>query len=312
MQRTALIIGAGGGFGLSVARELKQRGWRLRALMRSGRKVDASVYDESVEADACDAGAVTRAAAGCALVVHAANPPYTAWHTDGMPMAEAAIAAARAAGATLLFPGNIYNFGPDAGTLLTENSPQNPQTRKGALRVAVEARMAEAASAGLSVVILRCGDFFGPGSGSNWFELVILGGKPGAPKLLTEPATPGINHSWTYLPDAARAAATLVEEPRPGFNVFHFRGHVLAPGTMVKAVATALGKPAMAIKPVSWLMFRVIALFSPMMREVLEMRYLWQVPHEMDDARLRAAIGPLVETPLADAVAATLAARPAR
>ncbi len=41
-------------------------------------------------------------------------------------------------------------------------------------------------------------------------------------------------------------------------------------------------------------------------RALLEMRYLWQRPHRLDDARLRALIGEVPVTPLADIVRQSL------
>ncbi|NQV81597.1 MAG: epimerase, partial [Alphaproteobacteria bacterium] len=46
-------------------------------------------------------------------------------------------------------------------------------------------------------------------------------------------------------------------------------------------------------------MMRLIALFAPMIREVLEMRYLWQVPHALDGTKLQAALPNFQPTPLA-------------
>jgi hypothetical protein len=47
----------------------------------------------------------------------------------------------------------------------------------------------------------------------------------------------------------------------------------------------------------------------PMVNELYEMRYLWQVPHRLDARKLEAIIGPIPQTALTDAVQATLAHR---
>ena len=47
-----------------------------------------------------------------------------------------------------------------------------------------------------------------------------------------------------------------------------------------------------------------------MFRALLEMRYLWQRPHRLDDARLRALLGPVPATPLADVVQQCIAGLP--
>jgi len=72
---------------------------------------------------------------GSSLIVHAANPPgYRDWDKLVLPMLDNTIAAAKAMGARIVFPGTVYNFGPDAFRMLREDSPQHPTTRKGAIR----------------------------------------------------------------------------------------------------------------------------------------------------------------------------------
>ena len=82
---------------------------------------------------------VVAATNGVSLIVHAVNPPgYRNWAELVMPMLDSSIAAAKASGARILFPGTVYNFGPDAWPILREDSPQRPKTRKGAIRVEME------------------------------------------------------------------------------------------------------------------------------------------------------------------------------
>ena len=48
---------------------------------------------------------------GIDVVVHAATVPYPEWPRVVPILAENALAAAEAAGATLVFPGNVYVYG---------------------------------------------------------------------------------------------------------------------------------------------------------------------------------------------------------
>jgi nucleoside-diphosphate-sugar epimerase len=93
-------------------------------------------------------------------------------------MLDNTIAAASAVGATIVLPGTIYNFGPDAFPVLTEESPQHPVTRKGAIRVELELRLLAASKNGVRVLIVRAGDFFGPRAGNSWFSQGLV--KPGS------------------------------------------------------------------------------------------------------------------------------------
>ncbi len=105
------------------------------------------------------AGDVIAAAAGASLIVHGANPPgYRNWAGTAIPMLDSSIAAAKARGARILFPGTVYNYGRDAFPVLRETSPQHPWTRKGAIRVAMEQRLKSAARDGVKSVVVRAGD----------------------------------------------------------------------------------------------------------------------------------------------------------
>jgi len=57
---------------------------------------------------------------------------------------------------------------------------------------------------------------------------------------------------------------------------------------------------------VPWPLWKALALVSPMLREVREMRYLWQQPLSLDNQRLLDLLGDEPHTPLPQAVAAAL------
>jgi hypothetical protein len=78
-----------------------------------------------------------------------ANPPmYRNWPKLVLPMLESTIAAAKASGARILFPGSIYNFPPDGPLVLREDTPQRATTRKGVIRIVMERRLEEAQAQG--------------------------------------------------------------------------------------------------------------------------------------------------------------------
>ena len=312
---TALVIGATGGVGGEVARTLLARGWRVRALNRNpeaaARSNPGMTGVEWVRGDAMDQAAVAAAAKGCELIVHGANPPgYHNWAGLAVPMLDATIAAAKASGATILFPGTVYNFGPDAGAVIDERSPQNPLTRKGKIRVAMEQRLEAAARGGLQVIIVRAGDFFGPRTSANsWFSNALA--QPGQPvRLMMYPGPRTIGHAWAYLPDLAETMVRLVERTdRLGrFEVFHFRGHWVEPGVEIAhAVRRVLGRPRLPILPFPWALAVVLSPLVEMFRELLEMRYLWRGPLRLDNAKLVAVLGAEPHTPLDQAVRDSLA-----
>ena len=256
-----------------------------------------------------NAADVLAAAAGVDVIVHAVNPPgYRNWKGLAMPMLESSIAAAKASGARILFPGTVYNFGLDVFPTVTERSPQNPTTRKGAIRVAMERRLSEASREGVRTLVVRAGDFFGSGAGNSWFAQIAA---PGAPlRKVVYPGRPDVGHSWAYLPDLAETMAQLLEreaELSP-FEVFHFEGHWLERGiAMAEAVRAASGRD-LPIRRFPWIAALLASPFVELLRELREMRYLWEQPLRLDNAKLLGFLGREPHTPLDQAVRATLAA----
>jgi nucleoside-diphosphate-sugar epimerase len=310
-QKIGLVLGATGGIGGEVARALSGRSWRIRALHRKGeaasRSGDGIVW---VKGDAMNQADVVAAAKGVSLVVHAVNPPgYRNWGKLVLPMLESTIAAAKASGARIILPGTVYNFGPDAWPILREDSPQNPKTRKGAIRVEMERLLKQAAAEGVCSLIVRAGDFFGPrGTSNSWFSAALV--KPGKP--VTSALYPGrkdVGHQWAYLPDVAETMVRLIEcENRlAAFEVFHMDGHWDPDGTaVVGAIGRACGKPNLRARSFPWWAVTLASPFVPLFREMLEMRYLWREPLRMDNGRLAAFLGEEPHTSLDEAVRSTL------
>lgn len=314
MTRTALIIGATGGIGSETALALLARSWRIRALNRNPAKAARDMVHlrkvEWIKGDAMNAADVLSASKGVSLVVHAANPPgYKNWKGAALPMLESSIAAARAADARLVFPGTVYNYGPEAFPLVAETAPQKPRTRKGAIRVAMEERLKRAAEEGAPVLIVRAGDFFGPHATQNsWFGQGVV--KPGKPvRSVAYPGAHKVGHAWAFLPDLAETIARLVdrEAELAAFDTFHFSGHWFDEGVEIaRATARVAGIPKARIRNVPWFAIHLLAPFSETFREMLEMRYLWKKPLQLDNRKLVAFLGQEPHTPLDCALRVTL------
>jgi len=306
-----LIIGATGGVGKAVAEAASKHGWKIRALTR---RSDASAVVPGIDIDWClgdsmHAEDVLRAAQGVDCILHAANPPqYKNWRELALPMLANSIAAAKAIGARLILPGNIYNFGPDAWPLISEASPQYPNTRKGKVRVEMEQMMQTAARQGARMMVVRAGDFFGGHGPSSWFAALMV--KPGKPlSSVTFPGEKMVGHAWAYLPDVAETIARLAERETDmgAFEVFHFGGHWTAKAVdMAEAIRRASGNPKLPIRSLPWPVIYLVSPFVGFLREILEMRYLWKEPIRLDNRKLVAALGHEPHTPLDEAVKRSL------
>ena len=308
---TALILGATGGAGYEIACALRRHGWQIRALSRrpeDGRRLLPDA--DWLKGDAMNAGDVAEAAINADLIVHAVNPPgYRNWKGLALPMLDNTIAAAKASGARIVFPGTVYNYGPDALPRLSEASPQTPHTRKGRIRVEMEDRLRRAAGAGTRVLIVRAGDFFGPHmTGNSWFSQGLV--KPGQPlRAVTDPGRKGVGHAWAYLPDFGEAVAQLVgrDEDLAPFETFHFSGHWFENGrALAERIRIVAGVPDAPVRAFPWGAVRILSPFVRLFRELAEMKYLWDAPVRLDNTKLRAVLGEEPHTPVDLALQATL------
>jgi nucleoside-diphosphate-sugar epimerase len=300
MTGTVLILGANGRFGRAATQAFAQNGWDVRAASRTGE----GAHVAGVKGVACDVRnrkAVIEAAKGVDVIVHAINPPYPDW-SEFLPIYSAnIIAAGLSSGATVMIAGNVYTFGKDAPVVLREDAAPTPSTRKGALRVTMERTFADAAQQGLRTIILRGGDFIEGTPTGNWFENQMVNRVDKG--MFTYPGRMDAVHAWAYLPDMGRAMAGLADKRHdlPMFSSFGFEGFSLTGAELMAAVERAAGR-SLKLKSMPWGILRLMGLFSPLMREVIEMRYLWNKPHRIDGAPLQAILPDFQPTSLATAM----------
>jgi nucleoside-diphosphate-sugar epimerase len=294
MAGRIFVLGAAGRLGHAAAAGFRDAGWRVKGLVRPGTGWRAPKGVEVIETR--DRAVAAEAAVGTDVVLHAMNPPYTGWRQHALPLAYSAIEIAETAGATLLFPGNVYNFGAKMPEVLDESTPMQPTSRKGRLRVEIEERMREASERGMRTLILRAGDFFGRGRGS-WFDLVVV--KELKQGRLTYPGPLDLVHAWAYVPDLVEALIRLADRrDRFGrYETFGFPGHAVTGREFTSTIARMVGRP-LRVKEINWWMINTFGRITAMGRELSEIGYLWRVPHRISGDKLRAAIGQVPHTPL--------------
>jgi nucleoside-diphosphate-sugar epimerase len=298
-MQTALVLGITGGFGGHVAEALAANGWKLRALMRDTSRLPERFQNvEVIAGDACHFDDVRRAAEGTQLIVYGINAPYPQWDKTVLPWLDITAQVAEAQHLTIVFPGNVYNFDPVDGPLFDERAPMHPLTPKGRLRQSMEARLQRASENGARVLILRTGNFIGAQAHSTWLRYLIKSTRHGYTLSAAGPRE--LKHAWAYLPDVAATIAKLLEQPvtLPAFSVFHFKGYQVSFDDFAVAMQTASGK-AVAMKKFPWWLLRLAAPFSPWIRSLFEMRYLWEKEIHLDETRLVTNLAmPIPHTPL--------------
>jgi nucleoside-diphosphate-sugar epimerase len=262
-----IILGAKGRFGRAALHAFAQAGWQVTALGRNWG--DATIPGVArITGNAFDAETLKQACAGHDVIVNALNPPYENWSKDLPRLTASVIKAAKASGATVIIPGNVYNYGETAPAVLTEDTPWHPTTRKGKLRVDMENTYR---ASGVRTIVLRAGDFIEQEQSGNWFDAKIA-----ADARKGRTVYPGPHdavHAWAYLPDMARAAVMLAEK-RAQFDAFEevgFEGYSLNGQELAAHIAAAVGRPQ-RMGGLPWKIVGLLGLFNAGMREIYEMR----------------------------------------
>jgi len=307
MKGRIIVLGGAGRLGRAAAQAFKSAGWQVASLVRGSSAAGAAPGTEIIEVDASDAESVVAATRGADVVLHALNVPYADWGRLALPLADIAIAAARESRATLVFPGNLYNYGAGMPARIDETTPMHPTSRKGSIRVAIETRLREAAEGGLRTIVLRAGDYFGGEGRGSWLDRVIVKGI--AAGRLTYPGPLDTIHEWAYLPDVGQAMVQLAErrERLAPFATLGFAGHAVTGREFVAAVSRACRRD-FKIDFVPWRLLNMMGVVVPVFRELADISYLWSTPHAIDGARLTEIIGDIPRTPLDRAITASLAA----
>jgi nucleoside-diphosphate-sugar epimerase len=299
-----VVLGAGGGTGSAVVDELVVRGLPVRAVTRTGAtNVRAGV--EQVAADIAEPDGARRACAGAAVVYHCAQPPYTKWVESFPPLTRTVLDGAADAGAKLVFADNLYVYGPPEG-VMTEETPQRAQGKKGRIRIEMAAEILRAHGDGrLRCTIGRSSDYYGPRgtsttAGDNLMKPVLRGKRARWLGSLDQP------HTLNYLEDMARALVTLGEREEADGEVWHLPAAEALTGrqflTLVYEAAGLAPKVGVAPRP----MIRMIGVFDPLVRELNETLYQFERPFVSDASKFQGAFGPFEPTPHPEAVRRTV------
>ncbi|MEU8436486.1 NAD-dependent epimerase/dehydratase family protein [Streptomyces sp. NPDC029216] len=298
-----VVIGFGPA-GAATARLLAEQGHTVKVVTTTGRSPEPGI--EHVALDAKDSGRLTEAVRGAAAIYSCAAPPYHRWAGEWPALASSLCAAAEESGAALVMLGNLYGYGPVDGPL-TEDLPLAATGTKGRVRAAVWEQARNLHQQGrIRVVEVRASDFFGPGvaDGGHLAARVmppLLRGKPVS--TLGDPDAP---HSWTYLPDVARALVEVAGDERAWGRAWHVPTEpALSVREMVGLLAAEAGTGPVAVRGIPPLVLGLGGLFSPLLRELKEIRYQFDRPFTVDSSAYEAAFA-VRATPLDQQVKATV------
>lgn len=301
-RRLHVIVGATGGTGSAILRELVARGEQVRAVgRRVPRELPAGV--EWMHGEATDAASMREVAAGAAVIYNCVNPPFAQWRELFPRVNEALIAGAGRAGATLVFADDTWMYGRPAGPL-TEEHPQRPAGPKGALRAELADSLLAAHHRGtVRVVIGRASELYGPGVesllGVNLFRAAIRGGRAMWPGSLDAALNP------TFIDDFARALITLGGHEAALGQAWHIPTPEPITGRAFTRLLFGEAGAPVKVAAVPRLLVRVLGLVWPVAREGAELLYQFEAPYIVDASKYRRVFGGAA-TPYQEGIRKTL------
>lgn len=284
MTKTALILGPSGRFGRHAAQAFWNAGWRVRPF-------DRKTGDLVAEAKAAD------------IIVNAWNPPYQHWAKTLLKLIDSLIEAGRQSGTPILHVGNIYVYGADAPSRLAHDTPWRARNPLGQIRREIESRLRDS---GLHVVVLRSGDFLDTEASGGMFDRVMTA-KLSQGRFVYPGRDFDTPHAWAYLPDMAVAAVGLADriDTLPQWDDVMFPGYTLTARDMAAALGRITGQTP-RLSRMAWWPLRAMTPVEPVLRGVIEMRYLWDKPHWIDGTQLADLLPGLRGTPVDEALRSAL------
>jgi nucleoside-diphosphate-sugar epimerase len=280
------ILGANGTIGKVLAKELTAYTTDIRLVSRNPKKVNDT--DELFPADLSNPDMVEKAIEGSAVVYLVVGFDYKlkVWQESWPKLMNATINSCAKHGAKLVFFDNVYLYDISAIGHMTEDSPINPPSKKGMVRMEIAGMLMDAVKQGqIKALIARAPDFYGPDNEKSFLiETVYKNLKNGKKPNWFIDATK--KHSFIYTPDAAKATALLGNTPDAYNQVWHLPTDKKSLTGLEwielfnKEMNTS--KKAMVI---SMFLLRTLGLFMPLMREMPEMMYQYDRDYFFDSSK---------------------------
>jgi nucleoside-diphosphate-sugar epimerase len=280
------ILGANGTIGSVLAKELVNYTDKIRLVSRNPRKVNET--DELLPADLSNPAVVDQAVEGSDVVYLVVGFDYKlkVWEENWPMLMKATISACKKHNARLVFFDNVYLYDINAIPHMTEESPINPPSKKGAVRKQIAQMVMDEVKAGtLLALIARSADFYGPDNDKSFVnEMVYKNFKKG--KRANWFIDADKKHSFTYTPDAAKATALLGNTEDAYNTIWHLPTdkNVLTGREFVELFSKEM-KVANKIFVMPLWMLKIVGLFVPVLKEMPEMMYQYDRDYFFDSSK---------------------------
>jgi len=299
-SKKVTLLGAAGAIGKSIADAFSRQGREYRVVGRN-REALESAFGKDPKAEIVtwnpdDPASARAALRGSGTIVYLIGVPYDQFQLHPALMRKTLDAAIAEGVERLLLIGTVYPYGPPQTTPVKEDHPREPNTFKGRMRKEQEDLLLVADAAGkIHGSVLRLPDFYGPKVEKSFLDgLFTAAAKGGTANMLGPIDTP---HEFVFVPDVGPVVSALMDNDAAWGRVWHLAGAgVVTQRDLIERVFKIAGKKP-KYRVAGKTMLRVLGLFNPIMRELVEMNYLLTTPILLDDSALRNLLGNIRKTP---------------
>ena len=293
------LIGASGAIGKSIANAFEARGQEYRVIGRGRAGLEAafgaSRFAQIAVWDPDNSQSARAALRGLDAAVYLVGVPYDQFQLHPILMRKTLDAAFSEGVSRLLLIGTVYPYGVPKTTPVTENHPRQPHTFKGRMRKEQEdVLLAAHETRKIQGSILRLPDFYGPHVDRSFLHGLVQAAAKGGTANMVGPID--IPHEFIFVPDVGPVAAALLDRPLAWGSAWNLAGFAPITQRRLAEIAFQLAGTKLRLRVAGKNMLRMLGIFNPLMREMVEMHYLLTTPVLMEDSALRALLGNIQKT----------------
>jgi nucleoside-diphosphate-sugar epimerase len=280
----------GSGFvGRSLAKLLAESDQKVIIASRSGRgPTHKNIV--CIKANASSVNDLFSISINPQVVYNCVNPPYHQWKTKWPPISNAINKYVEKSEAVLVTCSNLYGYGPHEG-MMTEDLPLKATWTNGQVRAQMwfDAKALHD-SKKIRATEVRGSDYICASDQSRMGDRVvpnlIKGKKIQLLGAIDQP------HTWTDPEDVAKLMMVVGHDERAWGKPWHVPSN--EPKTQIEVVRDIAGALGVALPEVSSVppaIQKLIGIFNPVVRELLNSNYQFDMPFVMNDDKTRKTFG---------------------
>lgn len=302
------LFGAAGAIGKSIADALRLRGEEYRVVGRNREQMEKAFGADPLAEVAVwnpdDSASVCEAARDIDTLIYLVGVPYNHFELHPIVIQKTLEGAIAEGVKRFVLIGTVYPYGRPETAKVAESHPRNPHTYKGQMRKAQEEVLLKAHAEGrIQATILRLPDFYGPGVEASFLHSVFMAAAHGGTADMVGPID--VPHEFVFVPDVGPVVLDLAAKPEAYGRWWNFAGAGSITQREIANKVFEMAGHAPKLRVAGKTMLRVIGLFKPFMRELVEMHYLLTTPVLMDDTALTQLLGHVHKTSYADGLKIT-------